>query len=267
MEIQKLEALASSKARLTDPATLKRFVEVVGYFAGLRIAGEAARPTDQLAWTSLVPLVFGLLPRAALVDRERFLRPQIAQHLSSVGISEPGPGLTDLLFFIASHMRSVLEGKEKLGLAEMFRRGHYDFLVDRQSGRCSVCGVLLASLGDLQCDLDHVIPWRILGDPPTGHNWQLLCKPCNSGKGSFLTSAQSRESWNWAYGSDRERRAAAGAVDLPLRWVVLAERGACEAPGCSAVPADTELEVRYRDSSTGLAVADHLAVLCGFHSN
>lgn len=256
-----------SRARLADPEALRQFVSVLGHYSGV-VPLDRPHIPSQLGWLQLLPLVFGLVPRDAVFssDPTQLMLPIIDRHLASLGVQDPPPELRHVLRELAQQMRAAHLGtKTKFTLSQILGRSRYRRLMDSQNGRCATCGAHLESLPDTKAvHLDHIVPWRIAGDPPSGQNWQLLCARCNIGKGEFLSSMQTPESWNWTYGRRSQIDAGRGRIGLRLRWVVLAERGACEVAGCSASSRDADLEV-HLESSTGLAVADHLVVACSNH--
>jgi|GEM_PF-2984368 len=64
-------------------------------------------------------------------------------------------------------------------------RKHFDVsfrteLVNRQNGKCAICGKKIDSEGS---HLDHIIPWEYVGDC-LDDNYQMLCETCNMRKGS-----------------------------------------------------------------------------------
>src|SRR5262249_16242715 len=93
-------------------------------------------------------------------------------------------------------------------------------------------------------------------------NWQVLCRWCNIGKGTWLSGLQSAEAWGWIYRTDRStsRR----HVSPQARYVILTQRGTCDAKGCSATPTSAHLLVLRRVESA-LPVADNLTIRCDAH--
>jgi hypothetical protein len=113
--------------------------------------------------------------------------------------------------------------------------------------------------------LDHVVPFRLIGDVPDGSNWEILCGPCNTSKGNFVSSLQAAQAHNWIYSTDGGRF----PVDDPspeTRFLVLSQAGRCTVPGCTVTPKKGQLFIR-KVRESGLAIADNLVVRCTIHRN
>jgi 5-methylcytosine-specific restriction endonuclease McrA len=231
-------------------------------------------PFSEIRKLELLPLVFSLIPRSALSlspIRGRF-RPAIAEHLSALGISEPPDDLVLAIKHICEQI--VLSSKElaekvglpttrKYGVADLRAQGTYTSLERAQRGRCAVCGVLLAEASSIE--LDHIIPFYLMGDLADGRNWQLLCGPCNNGKRAQLSAMQAAEAWDWIP-PQKVVEAANNSVSLRTRFVVLATRGRCTIASCGLGSRETELRV-IQPYSSALPVTDLLDVRCVNHAN
>jgi len=205
--------------------------------------------------------LFLLIPRSVLsLDGHRpfYIKPVIREHLQSVGVPA-NELLVEILKRVSEQLRltnppgSGYQAR-KVTIASLRARNprKYLFLRDRQGNRCAVCGI---SLGETLEELDHVIPFQIIGDPPDGSNWQILCGGCNSSKSAFLSAYQHPESHNWVYGRVLEVLEKPTSATL---YTVRAIRKHCSI--CGRGPEQTHLQVFPR-ASGGLWVADHLALV------
>lgn len=260
-----MEAPLYSPARLVDPEALSLLVLHLSRHLGARFATRVAHdtrvlsPADQLR---IVPLVFGLLPRSAVV-RDRYdvrVKPLIAEHLASLGAPQD-PVLIDVLKEVADqYFRTTPDRRpRKYGIADI-RAGDprtYRRIFESQNGRCAVCGM---SLSGEEETLDHILPWRLVGEIVDGSNWQILCRACNGGKSSFLSSLQPAEALNWIY----DEASSIGGPSLRTRYLTLIRAGACGHPGCGRSPRDRQLHVRPRGADA-LPIVDHLSVVCEEH--
>jgi 5-methylcytosine-specific restriction endonuclease McrA len=222
----------------------------------------------------LLPLVFSLIPRSALSlspVRGGF-RPVIVEHLVALGISEPADDLVLAIKHICEQI--VLSSKElaekvglptkrKYGVADLRAQGLYASLEQAQHGRCAVCGVLLVEAPSIE--LDHIIPFYLMGDLADGRNWQLLCGPCNNGKRAHLSAMQAMEAWDWIP-PQKVVEAANNSVSLRTRFVTLATRSRCTMASCGLGPRDIELRV-VQAYASALPVTDLLDVLCVNHAD
>jgi hypothetical protein len=266
-----MSSLLSSPARLTDAVALSHFEEillnhgVLGYRAG---SAAGISEEDRL---SAVPLVFGLLPAEAINRRDVQIKPHIMRHLTAIGIL-PTASLVSILKRVSDHYAATspnrpewLAKPRKESLAGLRLNGQlYRQIRGDQGGRCAICGVDLDRVLDVEEALDHIIPWRLVGDPPDGANWRLLCSSCNGGKSDYMTTLLSPAAWNWIYregtGPD-----GTGGPDRATRYVVLAQRGYCSVEGCYADATTSQLFLE-RLVPSGLAVADNLSVVCEAHN-
>jgi 5-methylcytosine-specific restriction endonuclease McrA len=156
-----------------------------------------------------------------------------------------------------------LPAKRKYGISDLRAQGLYAPLERAQRGRCAICGILLAEASSIE--LDHIVPFYLMGDIVDGRNWQILCGPCNNGKLAHLSAMQAAEAWDWI-APQRVVQAAHNSVSLRTRFVVLATRGHCTIESCGRGPQDTELRVMPTYSSA-LPVTDLLHVLCVEHAS
>jgi hypothetical protein len=213
----------------------------------------------------LVPLIFGLLPASTLEPRQlvpdfKPVKPAIREHLTRLGIPIAEP-LLSLLKAVADQYSGTHVGsrnrRRKNTVADLRAlRTPYARLRIEQNSRCAVCGV---GLHEDTEHLDHIVPWRLIGDVPDGANWRLLCAPCNLGKGAFISTLQSPAAYNWIYSVDQSQLT---SLRAQTRWIVLVQRGRCEL--CGALPSDAELLVEALSIDMA-PVADLLTVRCAHH--
>jgi hypothetical protein len=254
--------------RLTNADALAEFKRIFIFHGAL--GGSAILPNREdvpaeAERLRVVPLVFGLLPFSAL-DRPigaSIIKPSIRAHLTNVGIDPDDDELVDVLKGIADQLWKTsvgrgVAGSRKKGIADLrLQRSLYRHILSIQGRRCAICGVLFT--GSVEETLDHMIPWRLLGDVPGGANWQILCDVCNSGKREWFSCLQSAEASNWIYGSR-----VSATVSREGRFVALASADGCEAGDCDATPRVARFFVERR-ILTALPVFDHLCVVCEDH--
>lgn len=264
-----MQILRSSPERLVDPESISLLVLHFSRHLGNRFAEQVSddtRVVDEISRLRIVPLVFGLLPRPALL-RPRYdipVKPLIIKHLNALDVPADGR-LVDVLKCVADQYRRTLPGPErprKWGIADAKASDMrvYRNLISRQCGRCVYCGAGFS--GSVDESLDHVVPWRLVGDIGSGSNWQILCRDCNMGKSSFLSCAQSQESFNWIYSDDE--KLSFDQPNLRTRFSALAQQGLCSELGCTENSRTSRLHVvpRIKDA---LSVVDHLKVICDVH--
>lgn len=260
-----MASLLSSPARLTNPTAIAAFKRWFIFHGGL-----GYRPADALAVNTaeherleVIPLVFGLLPSGTL-NRPRHVsqvKPSIRQHLTQIGLDDTDETLVELLKRISDqYVRTAAKRYRKFGMADLRATpAMYRAVLERQHGRCNVCGVSFLNKGVAQT-LDHAIPFRLIGDIRDGANWQVLCEFCNGGKGSVLASLQLAEAYNWVYGGNippwRLRRA--------TRYLVLTQQAECSI--CRRTCHEAELHVT-KVCAEGLPIADNLRVVCRTHAD
>jgi 5-methylcytosine-specific restriction endonuclease McrA len=249
-------------------AEARRFTEIATFYGAL--GGRPKGATDpQLGATEFVAVtefIFEAMPPA--LAREGYtgrpIKSIIEEHLLIGGLTPPISGdlLSALKCVIEQFQRTApslgRQGLKKKGVADLrASRRLYSAIRERQNARCATCGVPLAT-GDVEEQLDHVIPFRLIGDIADGSNWQLLCSRCNQGKGEYLSPAL-RASWhNWCYRLDYPPTSYA---DLPgeVRYATLWAKRVCSVCGRGAL--DTHLTV-YPRSTQDSWVRTSLAVIC-----
>jgi hypothetical protein len=264
-------SLLSSPARLIDATSLDHLKAhlcehgALGHRRPLRTV-----PLTELEKFQLVPLIFGLMPKAAITSRrpDVAIKPIITTHLQALGVV-PDPTLLDVLKSVCDQFWDTRKdntqrySKQKFGMRDVRpMQRTYLALLARQGNRCSLCGIDLRNCVET---LDHVVPFRLIGDVPDGSNWEIQCEPCNNSKGNYVSSLQAMQAHNWVYTSSF----ASFPLDQPspeTRFLMFAQAGRCTAPGCAMTPKTGALQIRkIRDS--GLAVADNLVVRCNTHRN
>jgi hypothetical protein len=215
----------------------------------------------ELARMQIARLVFLLLPRLAVsteTDAPRYIKPVIEEHLVTLGVAIDEE-LIEILKRVSDQIRATEPTlprrlkKMTVGEVRARNRRKYKTIRNRQNDRCKTCGVLLDTV---QEELDHVIPWRIVGDTPDGSNWQLLCPCCNNSKGAYISTHQFPEAWNWVYSTIN---ASLHQPTSATRFVVLAEHASCNS--CGRATSEAELTIVNR-SKHGMFLTDHLDVIC-----
>ena len=146
-----------------------------------------------------------------------------------------------------------------MGVSHIRVSGKYKALSQRQNRRCDNCGIELDVADSVE--LDHIIPFSLIGDVPDGANWRLLCGSCNLGKHSYLSSWFTADSWGWISDNAHLR---ADSASLRTRYSVLATRAKCETDGCQATPATAQLWVEPRLEGA-FWTAHNLTVSCRRH--
>lgn len=153
-----------------------------------------------------------------------------------------------------------LKPKRKYGISDLRALGHYRNVAARQRQRCATCGVRLDYANKVE--LDHIVPFAIIGDVSDGANWRLLCGRCNLGKHDFISSWLAPDAWNWIPAGSFESTTT--EPTLRARYALLATRRRCEYANCSNGPVDAALSLRRR-SELGLFVPSNLIVVCDEH--
>jgi 5-methylcytosine-specific restriction endonuclease McrA len=216
--------------------------------------------------------IFACLPSAVVnlrPGRDKFV-PPIRQHLSRLRLPQEertclvlkGVAEQIVLTTPALCARHGLRPRRKYGVSDVRALGQYIGLTRAQGGRCATCGLPLAHAENVE--LDHVIPFALIGDVADGANWRLLCGQCNMGKHEFMSSWLVADAWNWLPGA---AMAEVGAKPtLRARYSVLATRGRCEHAECGAGAASRHLSV-LPILPDGLLVPSNLRVLCDLHGS
>lgn len=254
--------------RLTNPdaiRTLKSEFCRHGCLGGARVLDEERANHEELY--SVVPLVFGLLP-VKVFSRERAhepIKPAIAEHLGPLGLADDAL-LIDVLkhvgdqLYYTSDMCPERFRKVKSGMRDLrANRYLYARMCSRQRGRCALCGLVLRRSAEDET-LDHIIPFRLIGDVPDGANYQILCGSCNKGKRAYISILQAPATLNWHYNRGEEP---IRVPALETRYVLLSRSPKCAACGHGA--SEAHLTVA-RNRPTGLFVLDNLSVYCESHA-
>lgn len=270
-----MKGLLSLPARLVEGRTLRIFVAVFAEHGALgkrkSVDPELLAGLSDVDRLYVVPLIFGLMPREALRRKRSAdypVKPHIVAHLTALGIPND-EALIDIIKSVADQFvdtakdpvtRRSNKKKKTIGDLRAGDRRLYSEIMAEQDDRCVVCGAPFDSR--TEPTLDHVIPWRLVGDIPDGANYQFLCSECNSSKGSYLSSLQSPHFFNWVYSANSPP-----PLDFPggeTRYIVLSRAVGCSEPGCGRTKKHAALFVRTT-RPTGLAVTDHLTAVCGAH--
>jgi len=262
--------------RLADIKSLQRLQNYLGYHLGEQhhhlIDADDALRCSEAGRMSFLPQVFGLIPVNAIIERPPYgsVKPLIAEHLASLGVPR-----SELLVNIVKDLcdnfdrTRIRDGDPRLrvrksSIADLRQAPDlYRKLRTSQGARCRVCGTEFSE-GKKEETLDHVIPWRLGGDPPGGWNWQLLCRRCNSAKDTIFSAFATPEYVNWIYSDLMLRAPSADSVSERGRYLVLKHYGRCQTRDCTASPSNSELWV-VRSVPSGLPVFDHLTVACDRH--
>jgi len=266
-----------SRLILADP--LADFVCFAGLHLGQQYHSriDVARGSNctEIQKLAFVPQIFALIPRDALfrVDPTAPVKGLISTHLANIGVT-PNELLVDIVKDLADNFFrtrfSEIEPKlrqRKASISDLrSQRDLYRRIRDRQGARCSCCGTTFLN-GPKEETLDHVIPWRLGGDPPGGWNWQLLCRRCNSAKGTLLTSCATREYYNWIFDDVAAIR---DVKDLRIseqgRYVALRSHRSCNHHNCKNSPNNAAMFVTLEGHSS-LPVFDHVGVYCEEHAS
>lgn len=213
--------------------------------------------------------IFRLLPSTTLQMRPGSgFRPVIREHLTALGLSSTEraelvlKSVAEQLINTNAELCARLNRKPKvkMGVSHVRANGKYQTLARRQSNRCATCGIALDAADSVE--LDHVVPFSIIGDVFDGANWRLLCGRCNLGKHSFMSSWFTPDAWGWI--ADAGHVPAAASATLRTRYSVLASTGRCESAGCDATAQTSELRVEPRVVDA-FWTAQNLRVACARH--
>lgn len=264
-----MQILLSSPGRLTIPDDIVSFAAYFRAHGALGYSVGVERKFSELEKLRILPLVFGLMPKEVLA-RTRYddrLKPAITRHLSSLTI-QPNDELVTILKNIGDQFFKTADKKaswcpRKFGIGDVRSlKRVYQKMKDDQGNRCALCGVPFD--GKIVETLDHVIPWRLVGDIHDGCNWQMLCEVCNSGKGHQITIFQFKEFWNWLYTTPL-LTATTGRLSRELRYLILARDEHCTHQDCNLGPRETRLYVQS-ELRTGLPIFDAFTTKCEIHA-
>lgn len=227
---------------------------------------------------SVVPLVFALVPWGAVYRNARLrqLKPLIRQHLSSIGLTAADEEFVEIVKEIADqiYFSSVVAVRSKMTLSRLRAESPsiYRSMVQAQAGRCSLCGELLTACIPT---LDHRVPFKILGDPSDGANWQVICDACNTGKWTWFSALQPPVAHNWIYDSIPCKKMQAflesqdgdieSVLGLTLRYCLFASKRACYFANCKRTVRESRMRI-VRRKREGLLVWDHLDIACDHHA-
>lgn len=254
---------------MNDPGLLEDLKQYLCKHLGLQFHRHLVDPQREFSEReklSFLPLIFGLLPRGAVVRPALTteVKPPIRDHLAALG-TPADEVLVDLLKVLADNLYSTRVvprnlgqlRKRKAGLSTIRQNASlYKEVRGRQNGRCSACGIPLT--GGVEETLDHILPWRLGGDPEGATNWQLMCRPCNEGKSDLVSSQVTGEFYNWVSGGEVECVEAENSMSNRTRYVALMCHRSCS---CGRNSRDARLFV-VEQNSKGLSVFDHLKVVC-----
>ncbi len=269
-----MKNLLSSQERLLNLSTIEIFKSLF-ISHGLPSNRQVSREFSELDRMEVVPLVFGLMPRSAIYRerKDQQIKPEIREHLISLGFDSIDEELVSVIkgisdqYYFSSGKRPL---RKKFTISDIrmgYRRDYYR-LRDIQNNRCGICGV---KLSDSEEHLDHKIPFRLVGDIPTGVNWQLLCSTCNMGKSSYLSALQPVSSQNWIYGLSLDDPSKPLNVTdtqwgYTVRFSILVQKKVCSIAGCRNDALSSKLSIKISNNS-GLPVIDNFSIFCEDHYN
>jgi len=225
--------------------------------------GTTLMPLDQHQMLTASEQIFYLFPQKnPATGRER--RQLVEQRLNE--ILTPGYDLEEfkvLCEIIESVFSQYLKSNRKVikyGIGSV--RDHYptiyNEIIAAQNYRCLFCGYQFIE-DESDIDLDHILPFKIGGDPTNGSNWQFLCKDCNYGKRDLFSYLQHRVAFGWVYHLSGWVPETEGRMDKSrIRFIVLARDKKCEI--CSTGPRDVRLEVV--NNTNGLSIPTNMICLC-----
>jgi 5-methylcytosine-specific restriction endonuclease McrA len=232
---------------------------------GFRPDGAFRPQLSSSEYLASIEFLFAAMP-ASLIGGEYSpapIKPTIAAHLRNRGSDEPDDVLLACLKSVIEQYqrtrpRSAVWRTRKRGIADIrANTTMYGLIRSRQGHRCATCGICLAS-GSVDEHLDHVVPFRLIGDVPDGSNWQILCTTCNLGKAEFLMPVL-RPSWhNWSY-QEGTLAATLEEISNEVRFAAYWDVGACVY--CGRSPHETQLTLRKK-VETGPAVRTNLEAIC-----
>jgi len=254
--------------------SLETFKELMIGHGALGSAGEdqwiAATGLSELQKMHLVPLAFGLMPPNLFqIPNHPFrqVKPSIVAHLQFHNADATDVELIEIIKHICDHYVDCVRdparaARRKSGMRDLkANRQLYDKVMTRQHGRCSLCGVLFSSI--VHETLDHVIPYKLLGDPPDALNWQVLCNECNGGKAHYISALQSPEAWNWIYGQVNRDT---GSISQELRYVALSSRAKCARVGCDNNAKLKQMHIRRSAGlAAGIGILWNVEIMCEDH--
>jgi hypothetical protein len=170
--------------------------------------------------------------------------------------------IADQYFYTSDKSSGIYNRKYTISDLRSIKKSIYSRIKQLQNNRCSGCGAEFS--GKILETLDHIIPWRIGGDPTDGSNWQILCEKCNRGKGTMMSVLLSLDFYNWIYG-DKLEVLSGRRISDELRYITLVRNKFCSELSCQANPSNRRLYVvpKYSD---GLSIVDMLDIKCELHA-
>jgi len=223
-------------------------------------AFEKIKDISEQVKLTLVPYFFYLIPTDLITaenEKYNLVKPLIRSHLKLIGVRSQDEDLVDTIKRIGDHFSDCIyeRNSRKRSIADL-RMDYklYQKFLDYQKYRCRSCGVLL---DDNNQELDHIIPYKLLGDPLDGANWQILCSKCNLGKGGLFSPLQSNDALNWIYDKKDVEK-----ISDKLHFLCFALFKKCSI--CGSDTATTELRIKKK-ASTGLSIASNMVVVCDKH--
>ena len=267
-----------SPDRLKNPHNLEKFKNILichGVLGSKPIDYDCYQFSEVQKW-EIVPLIFGLMPRKA-IERPNYdlrIKPHIKEHLSNIGLSYDDEYLVHIIKKISDQYYETLNLKDrpkrKMGISDLraTKPDTYLQLKSEQNSRCAICGSFFN--GETPESLDHIIPWRILGDIRDGSNWQILCEKCNTGKSYFLSCLQTYEFFNWMYMGDSKGvpslydSNSSESYSLRLRYAILSWQKECYVEGCFGNATNSSLSLKSEVESS-LEIFDAYKVACDKH--
>ena len=218
--------------------TIDLFKKLFCLHSGVRLQGQSYGPTRQLSEhekLKVIPVVFSLIPPALLkADPSRPFKPQIVDHLEQ--LRQPYDDLlVEIIRRVANQWNASSPSvglRRKKGIEHIRAdRRFYSKIMERQAGRCRICGTVFRS--GIPQELDHVIPYRLIGDIPNGDNYQILCISCNQGKGDALSIYLMKETYGWVY-AERKGDDTDG-ISLKSRYsTLIRDKSTCSVTGLTS---------------------------------
>ena len=239
-----MDSCFSVVERLKNDGVIDLFKGLMLKHGALGYGVEDAISLSELERFKIIPLVFALMPESAIRGRKYDLKikPIIRDHLDELYIKYDETllsvikSLCDQFFQTSNNYDHNSIKKYQISNIRA-TRPMFNKITDRQCGRCNVCGVKFDAINFET--LDHVIPWRLIGDVKDGSNWQFLCARCNSSKSSNLSFLQMPEIMNWSYVSSEKD----GLLTNRIRYAVLCRDQKCKHPNCENSFKNSQLEV------------------------
>lgn len=236
--------LLSTIDRLRNAESLENFKKLMLRHGVLGAGRYEIKDLPEYTKFTMIPMVFGLMPDSAIRGRTYDLKiiPIIKHHLEELSITYDEELLHVIKNLCDQYFHTSLNGghytRRKFKISDVrATRFMFDKIIDRQNNRCTVCGSIFSS-ENIET-LDHIIPWRLIGDVQDGSNWQFLCVRCNTSKSSNLSYIQMSEFLNWNYSTSESD----GNLSNRTRYAVLCRDQGCKFPGCDKNSKNSSLDV------------------------